>query len=105
MIFQLLHLHYTPLHFAAENGNFEIVKDLLDCDGIDFNCVTIFNYTLIEFMITSNEIQICSLLITFKHVKIIQFKIDCQFIILHYILLLKMVVLKLSNFYLKRMES
>ena len=55
--------NYTALHTAAEEGNIECVKLLLDCPGLLVNKETNEGYTAIAMAVYRNQKSVVELLI------------------------------------------
>ena len=86
----------TPLHIASINGHLDIVKFLVEQDGIDINIKNIINQLIIDnifdifiFMVFITRNLWNSQLYLIRH---------------HYILHHSMVILILSKFLLNKME-
>ena len=86
----LFRLFVTPLMFACSNGNYQIVKSLLDFDGIEINERDILLFYL----------MVISLVFRFK----ITFGIYLNYLEQHSCMHLKMVLPKLSNYFLNKKE-
>ena len=86
----------TPLHIASERGHLDIVKFLVEQDGIDINIKDIINQSIID--------EIFNIFIFIIFISRNFWNSQLYLIRHHYIMHQKIFILILSNFLLSKME-